>query len=219
MKRFLPLLAGAALVLASGVLHGVRTERWGPAAATAAAVGRLPELPLHLGDWRGEAIETDPARFRAAGCAGYLARRYVRERDGRGVALLLLCGHPGSIAVHTPELCYPMQGYDLLAAPRSATVADGPGRSGVFRVADFAPPDAATRPGLRIFWSWSDGGGWQTPANPRLAFALTPVLYKLYVIRPLTSTSDAADPTAVDFLNALLPEVDKVVARDVPGPS
>jgi hypothetical protein len=41
---------------------------------------------------------------------------------------------------------------------------------------------------------------------------IAPVLDKLYLIRPLASA-------AVDFLNALLPEADKVVVRELPDPS
>lgn len=214
MRRLVLLSVGVVAVLLSGVVHGLRTERWGPTIATSAAVERLPALPLTLGEWRGQPIDMNPARFREAGCAGYLTRRYIRDRDGREVALLLLCGQPGSIAVHTPDLCYPMQGYELLGAPRSAAVGAAEGQ---FRVADFGPPRADTQPGLRIFWSWNAGAAWKVPTNPRLTFALAPILYKLYVIRPLTSAAEpTADDPAVDFLRVLLPEVEKIV-RQEPG--
>jgi len=73
---------------------------------------------------------------------------------------------------------------------------------------EYAWPAAA----LRIRWSWSRGGSWQAPDNPRLTFAGSSVLYKLYVIVYMDDVKESVkeDP-GNDFIRALLPELQKIM--------
>jgi hypothetical protein len=72
---------------------------------------------------------------------------------------------------------------------------------------NFPRPEALT-----VWWAWSsDLQTWATPTYPRLHFALSPVLYKLYLIRsvPPGSTADnekglpAAQKLRQELLQAL----------------
>ena len=66
----------------------------------------------------------------------------------------------------------------------------------------------ATAGRLHVFWCWGDRGKWQTPAHPRLAFAGAPVLYKLYVVHPVSGdTGSAATEDEQAFLKLLLPRL------------
>ena len=68
-----------------------------------------------------------------------------------------------------------------------------------------------TQEHLRIFWAWrAPGGGWAAPGNPRLTFARSPALYKLYVIRQMASPDEEleTDP-ALDLISRLLPAWEK----------
>jgi hypothetical protein len=81
-----------------------------------------------------------------------------------------------------------------------------------FWTARFHKTAGVAQEDLRIFWSWqAPGGDWSAPENPRLTFARSPALYKLYVIRPILmhKTPDEkldTDP-ALDFIRRLLPEL------------
>jgi hypothetical protein len=93
------------------------------------------------------------------------------------------------------------------------TTASGPPDeflAATFRKGDDAAPDQ-----LRIVWAWSAGGPWQAPEVARLVFARYPALYKLYLIRPLTSPDEPLDrDPCFDFLRALLPELQRSLFSD-----
>ena len=121
--------------------------------------------------------------------------------------MLLVCGRPGPVAVHTPEVCYPGAGFEL-AQDRPAKVVVQPGSGyppAVFRSALFRQQEALTPASLRIYWSWNSIGNWAVPEYPRFAFAGRPYLYKLYVIFELAGErAEAADATETEFLRQLL---------------
>jgi hypothetical protein len=72
-------------------------------------------------------------------------------------------------------------------------------------VADFTKPGGQAEP-LRIRWAWSDGGLWVASGSPRTAFARSRVLYKLYLVRPLSAKADPATESAeADLMKDLLP--------------
>ena len=48
-----------------------------------------------------------------AGAVGQISRVYTNPTKGLTVSVLLLCGLPGNISTHTPDVCYPGAGYTL----------------------------------------------------------------------------------------------------------
>src|SRR5262249_33147607 len=147
-----------------------------------------------------------------AGGAGYLTRRYVNGRTGGEMSIYLVCGRSGPVSVHTPDVCYRGAGFEVLGDPTPRTVeVDGLAEPAEVNRIE-ARADALKGPVRQeVLWSWSARGKWETPRSPRLAFARYPVLYKLYVIHPLTSEKGSAeeDPSAAEFIRILLPEVQK----------
>jgi hypothetical protein len=117
MRRAIPVLAGLAVVLGSGLVHGLWTQRWSKSADIAGAVGRLSRLPEDLEDWRAEPGAEDRESLTAAGAEGWWLRRYVHRHTGTQVEVLLLCGRSGRMCVHRPENCYSAAGFDLGAPP------------------------------------------------------------------------------------------------------
>jgi len=209
------------LVIAAGLVHGRWTNRWTTSAAVVKAVGKLGRLPMILGDWQARSLEMNREQLALAEIAGCIARRYENRQNKAAVTVLLVCGHPGAISVHTPDICYTGAGYgptgplEMLALPVGTT---GPPAS--FRNAVFAKTSAGVPTYLRILWSWSADGAWEAPANPRLRFAPRQVLYKLYVIRELAAADDRleGDPS-LDFLRTLLPELGRVLFTNSLVPS
>jgi hypothetical protein len=126
------------------------------------------------------------------------------------MTVLLVCGPPGPIAVHSPEVCYRGAGYDPEAFPVSSNLDYGAaGKSarlleGIYRKKSATGPEA-----LRVCWSFLAHDIWDSPPNPRLAYAPERALYKLYVIQDLSSTDETrAQATAKDFTRQLLAALD-----------
>ena len=174
--------AGFVLLIASGLVRGHLTGRWGTSGELAAAVDRLNRVPRSIGDWEGRDVPMDPRQIDRAGIRGYLSRSYRNVRNGREVTILLVCGLPGPIAVHTPYVCYRGAGYE----PDSDPVVCAPGASeggrGRFLGACFRKDDAAVPEALDILWAWNAGDSWDAPDQPRVAFAGRPWLYKIYQV-------------------------------------
>jgi hypothetical protein len=205
MKRYLPAAVACLLVLVCGVVHGFWTDRWRPPAETAAAAARMADLPLRLGDWDGQDLELKGTQ--PGGTAGALERKYVNRRTGEALTIYLVCGRPGPVAIHTPDVCYGSSGYEI--GPRSKA---GPRDGGEFWTADASRSTATDETRLRVYWAWNAGGGWSAPDDARLAFVRAPVLYKLYVQRELTGEGRAAqEEPCLAFLRVLLPELDRAL--------
>lgn len=203
--------AAAALLFVSGVVQGRISGRWSTNEALNLAVARLDRLPQQVGTWKGEDTKADLSEFKRAGILGGVLRRYRDERTGQFATVLLVCGRPGPISVHTPDVCYEGAGYDLAAPPTEPI----PGVFGALMVR----PDSPVSDSLQVFWTWSSSGRWEAPSNPRIRYATEPYLYKLYVIRPATSSDrDLAVGPGAEFTRALVATLDLGLAKGGAGP-
>src|SRR5437764_15264638 len=115
MLKLLPILSAIPLLLAFGAVEGVWSERWHKSGALEQAAARLDQLPLNVGDWQGRDQELDARVQTLAELSGYRSRQYVHRTTGATLSVLLVCGRPGPVAVHSPEVCYAGAGYALTA--------------------------------------------------------------------------------------------------------
>ena len=216
MSRTLPYIVALVLIFCSGLVAGVRANRWRDQTALTTAAARLEQVPLQLGEWEGEPGELSPRIIEQSEVSGYLLRRYRNRRTQAEASIFLGCGRPGPVSVHSPEVCYVGGGYEILGETRRWP-ADGSsgGADGSWMVTDFRNPPSQIGGHLRIFWAMTTSGGWDVPQNPRLQFAAAPVLFKLYVYRNLTNPAEAleSDP-CVGLIRALLPELNKALFAD-----
>jgi hypothetical protein len=177
---------------------------------------REQHLALNVGSWEGQELELEPRQVAVAELTGYVMRRYVHPETGTVLTVLLVCGHPGPIVAHGPEVCYDGAGYNQKASEvhDRQTIA-GQSEAADFLRADFEKTAVAIPELLRIYWSWNATGNWSAPSGPRLAFAKYPALYKLYVVRQMHGPEQAAekDPT-VDFMREFLPRVQEQLFPD-----
>ena len=120
MVRMLLLLFAGGFILADGIAVGRWTDRWGANRELTEAAQRLQQVPMTIGDWNGTALELEPRAVAQAGFQGYLVRRYENQRSGAVVSLLVACGRPGPLCVHTPEVCYGGAGFKMSGARRNA---------------------------------------------------------------------------------------------------
>jgi Protein of unknown function (DUF3485) len=220
MVQKLALVAAIVVLLLSRtalLVQGPWSERPENPEAIKAAVARLDRMPLALGPWRGEKLpDLDPETIAEARVAGHVWRRYGNSLTGDAVSVLLVCGPAEPIALHTPEVCYRGIGYHFLGQPNSCTI-HHPGNSppDVFWTARFRKASVAVPEQLRIYWAWQAQRNWEAPESPLRAFASFPVLYKLYVISAARLEGEAPpenDPCR-EFLDALLPELQKVLSK------
>lgn len=205
MKRILPVAVAVVLLLCTGLVHGLWTERWGSSHELRDAAARVQSVPLEIAGWLGEPIAADAEAFDKAGSQGHWSRTY-RLGNEKSVTVILMCGRAGRMSVHTPEVCYRGIGYAMTggAAPYSVEGSE-------FRTARFVREQGAASE-LRILWSWKSAGKWQAPGNPRWHFRGEPYLYKLYLVREVTGTNAplSADP-AIEFLGQLLPALEQTL--------
>lgn len=217
MFRFLPLIAGAAVLVLSGLVHGLWTDRWSTSTALQESAARLDRLPMKLGDWQGTDKEMDEKQLAVAEAVGHVTRRYVHRRSGAEVNLMILSGRPGPLSVHRPEVCYAGSGFvQVGATDKWAAPADSAARGTSYWVTRFTQPGAEPQP-LRVMYSWCPAGAWEAADSPRIAFARAPVLYKLYVARRLTRIDEPLDKDpALDFLNQLVPAFRNCLTTPLP---
>ena len=209
MLRNLPLLAAGAVLVVCGLVHGLWSDRWGTSEAVTRATERLERVPRRMGDWEGEDESISRRELALSGATGCLVRRYTSRRTGEAITVILLCGRPGPVSVHTPDVCYRGLGFEPVGDPKrwESPVSVG-GSPAEFRTVKFRKEEPGRVTHLRIFWSWSATGRWQEHGSPRLTFATQPVLYKLYLVRQLAGADEdeglETDP-AGDFLRDFLP--------------
>jgi hypothetical protein len=206
MRWFFAVTASLALV-ASGLVHGFWTDRWQAPAETREAADQLEQLPLELGDWHGQSLPVKPGQA-GQGVAGCIQRCYVNDKT-TAVVLVLVCGRPGPVSIHTPEACYVASGYNLGSRSR-VRLADGDAAPELW-TADALRTNATEEKRVRLFWGWNDGRGWTAAEDPRVQFARRPVLHKLYVLRDLTANERPREEPCQDFLRVLLPVLDRTL--------
>ena len=194
-------LTALAVMTGSAVVHGIWTDRWRQSPERETASDKLQSVPLTVGDWEGQTLELGQREAARAGIDGYIMRNYKNRMSGIEVSVLVVCGRPGPVAAHTPEVCYGGAGYELTAEPTRCPLQSDQFWTALFRKQDIAVPEH-----LRIVWAWNAGGVWQATSNPRLAFAGAPVLYKIYVIRKVADPArrSKAMPASISCANSFL---------------
>lgn len=212
MAKTLPVWIALLLVVGTGVSESLWTNRWSASKELQAAVARLEDFPSTVGDWEGHSDQLDARQLELGEIEGYASYRYVNRRNGNAVSVLAVCGRPGPISVHTPDICYRGAGYEPIGAPVKLPL-EGAGTAGTeFWMSNFSKPSPGASSHLRVFWAWSAAGAWQAPDNPRLRFARYSALYKLYVIRQVAAPDEPVkgDPS-VEFMQLLLPRLQQTL--------
>ena len=201
MFRLLPTLIAFTGILTAGLVPGLWAGRWIPAVSLDEAAARLPAIPFAVGEWNGRELQVNPAEQAAAQASGFVRRRYVNSRTGAAVTLLVLCGRAGPISVHTPDICLRGSGFDEVGKESRYEIPGSPGNRLWVRQFQKVLPSPVF---IRVFYGWSANGTWEAPDNPRLAFARSPVLFKMYVFRDLADPNEPVDgDPAGDLLRAL----------------
>jgi Protein of unknown function (DUF3485) len=98
--------AAAIIILTNGAVEGLLTNRWHRPVELDTGIARVTRVPMTIGDWHAQSEELDESVLTRAGIEGYLYRHYENQLSGKKVTVLLMCGRPGPLSVHTPDICY-----------------------------------------------------------------------------------------------------------------
>ncbi len=212
-NRGLPLIAALVVLLLSGLVHGIWTQRWQTSQVLEEACARVAEVPTTAGSWTAVNVETDAEPFQQARAAAWWMRRYSSGTATGPITVILMCGRPNHMSVHTPDICYSGAGFEMVGeqARKSIFFAKG-SRTAEFWTASFRQPAKAAGNALFIWWTWGDQGGWRAPTSPRWSFGAEPFLYKLYIAH-----ENANDNATADFLRQLLPVLEQALFTDIQG--
>jgi hypothetical protein len=214
--RWVLLGCGAALVLATAIVQGLWSDRWTDSSADSQYLAeRIDRLPLKLGDWQGEDIAAAPRELRAAGAVGHLSRIYRNRLTGEQVSLFLICGHMRHVSVHTPDRCYPANGFEQQGEPQHFTIKTSAGPVETFTTT-FRQEEATGVHKQRVFWTWGYEAQWQAPDNPRVTFGGVRALYKLYLITsvPPSVQQPPEESPALHFAQDTFGEINALLFAD-----
>jgi len=121
---------------------------------------KVGDLPMTLGEWKGESIALDPDIFKGTGATMICDRSY-RDRGGRTVSVHLAVfadigdGHG---LPHSPEICYPNNGWSL-GEPKYLPLDQGDATK---NLAEFVKAEQQGRAAYVLFWYQIDGRTYTT---------------------------------------------------------
>lgn len=207
MFRIIVATIASSLLVVSGVVHGLLTDRWVPPEDLKAAASRMDNIPLTFGDWDGQELKVSASSVDPM-LARHLDRKYVNRLTGEAVTIALVVGRSGPVSIHTPEVCYGASGYVITPLADTSI----PGRQESFYAMDALRSRVGDDTRIRLYWAWNAGQGWMTSHSPRVDFAKHRILYKIYVTRELTTTGEPTrEDVCVSFMRSFLPILDKTI--------
>lgn len=212
------MIAACLLLAASGLVRGWQDRRFETAKnRVISPLFPLKELPTMisspLGTWQaledGD-IALDPQIIRIAGSTDSVVRNYVEQSTGVMVTVLVLYGRAEAIVAHTPEVCYPATGHDLvddvidLAVPLGTTPA-------VFRSLVYGKKGGTTTNRDEVFYSLRHDGRWApgVDGNWRV-LRYSPAVFKVQLQRRVAEHEQRHlnNPTE-QFLALFVPELER----------
>ncbi len=213
MSRILPFAVGLVILMGSELLHGRWTDRWSFSGEPEASCAKLPkqDVPMIVGDWTGHPGKPIAHEDLVVGeIQGYFNQTFTHP-SGAEISVLVLCGRPGPIAVHSPEVCLGGEGCVLDGKKERLGVDLAPPNQRVeFWVGQFYWFDGGLRKDRRQLWTYSSNGTWSADDNPRFHFARYPSLYKIYLVRQMSRRDEKLDEDPMlDFIKVFMPEIQK----------
>lgn len=201
MSQRMSLIVVVVILVATGLVCGFLSNRWGVAADLLQE--KHMALPVSVGDWDSRDDPVSPLVFKIAQVSSMERRWYHNRNTGAMLSVTLIFGPSGPVAVHTPDVCFRNSGFEETTPAIIRTIE--PGLSDRFCARRFHKQLPAPL-SQSVHYAWNAGGGWEVRDNPRIAYAGQRTLYKLYVNCETTGdTSPEADQSAVEFLRLLLP--------------
>lgn len=192
------------IVVGSGILHGLWTDRWARSDETTKAREALASIPLTIGDWVGK--DLDRSSPPSSGVTGSKQRTYTHKRTNVTVTIAIVNGRPGPVGTHTPEVCYGASGY--FVGDKKPVGVEAGESTNQFWTCDAVRERVTDKTRIRLYWGWNGGNGWVASADARHEFPRHrhPILHKLYVVRDLNAaTAGSKEEPCEEFLKEFVP--------------
>jgi hypothetical protein len=187
---------GLVVTIATGVVCGRFSNRWGPVPDLIAAGDLLKSMPKTLGDWQlVEDQPIDESVVQMLECSGYVNRVYRHRTSGEEASVSIVVGPAGPISVHTPEICFSSRNYTLEHDRQRFELTDAENRVHSFWGSTFRS-NSAVGGKLRVFYAWLPNEIWTAADSPRYSYAGRPLLYKLQAAASLPpgESNESLDP-------------------------
>lgn len=224
-KTTLPIVLAIAMVGLAVYVQGMWTDRWGEkhSGALLEFTERLDNVPMKVGKWVGVDTELDEEQRKATHCPGHLSRTYKHSDTGKEVSVYVVCGTGRNVTIHTPDWCYQAAGFRMESNPHSYDIDCGDSLAvPEFQTTAFNKEDAMTPQRLRIFWSFSHSGEWNSPRGhlARVMFTMNSAVYKVYFIAPIEGTDASPEKSpAIDLAKELMPALNKAFFTEAATPT
>jgi hypothetical protein len=196
------------------------SDRFTSSSMTAAEFGaRFKNVPTEIGDWVGQDQPIDPSTLEQAGAVSHVSRRYINQRNpGQSVDLWLIVGHAREICRHTPDICYPSQGYSQIGNRITFPIVapEDPDHPAEFFTAKFRNEGTLGTKTERVFWAWNgnqpEKNEWEAPDYQKQYYGNNTALYKMYFTAQMSSDDEETNKNlAVDFAKLILPDINRAL--------
>jgi hypothetical protein len=218
----------AVTCLLLGIAGGIRLGReWqfkALAVKNQAPPFRLAELPQSMGTWQAnedseDQLDKEVARF--AGANEHIIRGYLDEKSSEKASALILYGLAGSVYLHTPEICYPSSGFQLVKGPidREITV---PGVKGPvqYRWAIYMKRVGGIRRYEEAYYTFRHNGDWLADVSSRWKrFRYQPGLFKIQIGHQVTSLGENGEGPCETLLAEIVRQLEGRLSAGGSGPA
>ena len=179
----------------------------------------LADLPMTIDAWKGQNATMDPRIVRGSGSTDIVTRRYINQRTGVSLDVVILYGPTSDMFIHTPELCYPAAGFEILPGTVERPIAvEGTGAETVpFRSLAFTKGEGGLADTQEVYYSLFYDGRWTTQSTSPKASQRIPGMYKVQLSRRISTRERRdLDNPCEPFLASLVGEIEARMARGRP---
>lgn len=219
-RLYVPVAVAVVLIASLTMWESVYSDRFtGTSINPTEFQKRFDALPAEIGPWVGANNSVTEETLNTAGAVSHVSRTYTNQQTGEKVDLWLVVGHARDISRHTPDICYPSQGFAMDGSQLKQPIKpEGTTEDASFHTARFKKEAALGGGGplVRVFWAWNpnteDEKEWVSPDSSRVAFGNNRALYKLYFTSAMKDREESVtDNTAYKFAKMMLPVVNKTL--------
>ncbi len=208
------LIVLAVLTLTTTFVVGANWGRWGNFAKRMQEAGKsLQRIPREFGEWEasGEDEKLSQAATDQLELSDYVIRRYKNKHTDENVALIMMVGPSGRLAIHTPQVCFGGRNYREEMGPIPIVfpyqTKDGLDEKDTFSKIVFK--NLSINGGAKIFYyAMSAGGPWlAVKSSARADFQKYRFMYKIQLEAFVSEDATKNDDCVERFLRDFLPEI------------
>lgn len=216
LRIYVPVAVTMVLLVSLTIVEAQFSDRWTDSSISAEEFGkRFANLPMEVGAWVGTDEEVKDETLEVAGAVNHVSRYYLNDSTNERVDIWLVVGHARDIGRHTPDVCYPSQGFAQDGDKLKQHIEASGEEPATFFTARFRSESNPGRP-TRVFWAWhanqTPEDQWEAPDNTRLAFGNNTALYKLYFTSNMSDKNQPiTENIGYEFAKIMLPVINRTL--------